>query len=281
MNTIKTMAMIYLQSENDNEKQSVLGDVREYLESIGDDISPAALLRKLGLSYFCGVNSSSKIEKGLKKDIDTLILYLSASDNAGHEICPYKTVECALICLVESGRAAMEKSDGRIHVARLVKTWLVRYRKPLAYRLIESDIARALRKGRKFGVRLNGTSDLQWGFLHRLFPTVQFYDYTKGIAGAIKSRDNHHVTFSYSGHNHTQCRRAMAHGINVAVPVMPNDFERALSLPGCYNGDDTDLRYMDKERGQLCLLKVKGRGIKKSAFVMDYNEIVQFLKEGE
>ena len=278
MTNIKQLAGEYLSTENEAEKAQILQEAKQAFKAL-EYTTPNKLLKELGLTYFCGVNSSSKVEKGLKYDIDTLILYLSASDNAGHEICPHKSIECALICLVESGRAAMEKPSGRIHVARLVKTWLVRYRKVLAYALIQNDINKAKRRGRGFAVRLNGTSDLNWGVIIQTNPDVAFYDYTKNIAIAMSTRHvNHHVTFSFSGHNHEECKRARRNGKNIAVACMPEDFKRALSLPNVYSGDDTDLRFMDKQEGQICLLKVKGRNVQKNVFVLDYNEVKEMAK---
>jgi uncharacterized protein YehS (DUF1456 family) len=275
---IKSLAFTFLSTESKELKKAVLADVKSYLEGLKFK-SCAKLKRELGLSYFLGLNSSSKIEKGLKENIDTLVLYLSASDNAGFEICPYKTVECALACLVESGRAAMESKQGNIHISRLVKTWLVKFRKDLALELIQADINRAVKKGRKFAVRLNGTSDLNWKWIINRFPAVQFYDYTKGLNRVLKAEHNEHITFSFSGYNHSDCFQAVRMKANIAIPVTKEDFEAALKLPNTFNGDTTDLRYKDEQKGQLCLLKVKGNNVKKSAFIMNFEEVEKMSQE--
>ena len=45
--------------------------------------SYSAFKKDFGFSYFAGLNSSQKTVKGLKENFNTLILYLSASKNAG------------------------------------------------------------------------------------------------------------------------------------------------------------------------------------------------------
>ena len=223
---------------------------------------------------FLGKNSSSKIEKGKTKNIDTYILYLSASDNAGFDICPSATEACRKLCLVESGRAAMESKSGNIHVSRLIKTWLYRFNRDVFNKLIQADIDKAKNGKNEFCVRLNGTSDLNFKKIIDNNPTVQFYDYTKNsfMINAIKggvSAKNYHVTFSYSGHNLAECVRALKAGLNIAVAVTPSDLEFALGLENTFDGDKTDLRYLDKTKSGLCILKIKGNNPEINEFVAD------------
>jgi hypothetical protein len=277
---IKSIASAFLSTNNKSKKESLLNDAKSLLESSTNELlilSPAKILKSLELTYFTGRNSSSKVEKGLKKEIDTIILYLSASKNAGFDICKFASEFCRKVCLVESGRASMEQNNGSIHIARLVKTWLVKFAPSVSDKLILWEIDKAVKRkeksGREFVVRLNGTSDLNFSHLIVQRPNVQFYDYTK--KPSVSKLKNHHLTFSFSGDNMQQVFKMVNQGLNIAVPVMAGDFKESLKLSNCYNGDETDLRSYDKEQGKLCLLKIKGNGIAKNPFILDFEEVKQ------
>jgi len=121
-------------------------------------------------------------------------------------------------------------------------------------------------------IRLNGTSDLPWekfkcvrdGVEYRnpmeAFPEVQFYDYTKIPARAIKWADgqmpsNYHVTFSASEDNESACRMVSMAGGNVAVvfDTIPDAWYGRVVV----DGDKTDLRFLDPA-GVVVGLKAKG-----------------------
>ena len=276
--TIKKLGFEFLSTSDKSQREFILGRVHGLLDLYHEDLlnlSPAKILKALDLTYFTGRNSSSKVEKGLKKEIDTIILYLSASKNAGFDVCKFASEFCRQVCLVESGRASMEQVNGAIHTARLVKTWLVKFAPKVAEKLILWEIGKAEKRkeksGREFVVRLNGTSDLDFSNVISKKPSVQFYDYTK--KPGISKFKNHHITFSFSGDNMPQVFKMLANGVNVAIPVMAKDFSEALKLSNCYNGDETDLRSYDKQKGKLCLLKIKGNKIEKNPFIMDLSEV--------
>lgn len=276
--TIKKLAFDFLSTSNKEEKTAILGHVKDILKLFNNDLlnlSPSKILKTFELSYFTGRNSSSKVEKGLKKEIDTIILYLSASKNAGFDICNFASEFCRKVCLVESGRASMEKINGAIHTARLVKTWIVKFAPKVAEKLILWEIDKAQKRkdksGREFVVRLNGTSDLDFSSVISKRPHVQFYDYSK--KPSVSKFENHHITFSFSGDNMPQVFKMLSKGLNVAVPIMAKDFQEALKLENCYNGDETDLRSFDEFQGKLCLLKIKGNGIEKNDFIMNLKEV--------
>ena len=100
---------------------------------------------------------------------------------------------------------------------------------PRALRLmreLHAGIGRAARKAKREGlrlcVRLNGATDLNWIAVIKSYPEIQFVDYTKSLARALahtagKLPANYHVTFSYSGENHSDCERVLAAGGNIAV----------------------------------------------------------------
>ena len=283
---IKTLAIQYYTETDKALKVGILLKAEKLLQSI-EFKSMAQIKRDLGISYFAGVNSSSKIIKGTKENFDTLVLYLSASSNAGKDVCSFASVGCRLACLVGSGHALIEKRSKRnsIHVSRIVKTWLTVFRKDLANDMLLKEIQAASRKavkaGNKFACRLNGTSDLEFQDTYESFPNVQFYDYTKNPNR--KSLSNYHVTFSYStkgkariGHYKT----AIAKGQTVAFPVIASDYQKALELPNAFDMDKTDLRFLD-DAGKYGILKAKqtvnsDKGEKES-FLLSLSELKEVI----
>ena len=232
--------------------------------------SRAKTLVALTLSYFCGINSSAKIVKGKKANFDTLVLYLSASKNAGIDICKSACAQCRALCLVASGRAEMEKnrdaSKRKIAIARVIKTWLVVFNPLVANQLIQSEIEkeskRSARIGNQFAIRLNGTSDLDFSEIIRSNPEKTFYDYTKRSLESVESFPNYSLTYSYANFSKAridQYKLAHKRGINIAVAISKADFSKAIdSHPKAYDADSSDLRFKDKTKGGYALLSVKG-----------------------
>lgn len=252
----------------------------------------AAYKRQFGLSYFASVNSSAKIEKSARKEVDTLILYLAASNNAGVELCKSATKECRMLCLVCSGRAKMESkrdhSKRRIAIARVIKSWIMHYRSDIARAVLAHEIVSkqksALRKGRTFACRLNGTSDIDHSQTIAAFPSVEFYDYTKNNLPDSLPR-NYSICYSFANLSPArvrQYRKAIAMGLNIAVPVHANAFERATSLPYAFDADRDDLRHLDAESGQLAILKIKKspnyESGKQSDFVLGFEGVRQLAR---
>lgn len=215
--------------------------------------------RQTGLSYLGSIASSSKIQKGLKYNEATYILYLSPASQSGYNVCPMSTAECRQACLNESGHNRMDVKHNRINKSRIAKTkmffehreffmqWLVR----------ELNVARttAKNKGYSFSVRLNGTSDLnpeqfvlEGKNILQLFPDVQFYDYTKVFnrARLLEKYSNYDLTFSYSGENKLECLNILAENKGRVAIVFEGK-----TLPLLWNGfpvidgDTYDMRYKD------------------------------------
>jgi hypothetical protein len=140
------------------------------------------------------------------------------------------------------------------------------------------DIVKAKKFADKQGLipvfRLNGTSDLSWekyevgttGLnLFQLFPTTQFYDYTKVLGRKVAQYPNYHLTFSKADGNDADVARALEQGLSV-VAVYDEIPE------GVPSADETDLRFLDP-KGVMLGLKAKGRAKK------DYSGFVIRLKE--
>jgi len=260
--TLKDLAQAYLTEIEPAKKFGILLKVESLLQAY-TYTSKAKLLKDLEVSYFSAVNSSQKIEKGKKENFDTLVLYLAAGKNAGVEVCKFASTGCRLACLVASGHALIEERAGKntIAVSRIVKTWLTVYRKDIAEAVLIQEISsakkRAEKKGKRFSVRLNGTSDLEFYNVINSFPEIQFYDYTKDPERF--ELPNYHLTFSYADMSKARVKhykQALKRGQSIAFPVIASDFEEACSLPDCYSMDTTDLRFLDNA-GKYGILKAK------------------------
>jgi hypothetical protein len=168
--------------------------------------------------------------------------------------------------------------------------------------------AQAERAGFNVAIRLNGTSDIRWERIRvhardvigptknlvpdfhydnimAVFPDVPFYDYTK-IANRRDLPANYYLTFSLADGNEAKAVEAFDNGLNVAVVFrdeatrdryMPAGSQGYYTLKGercdvsaeVIDGDETDLRFLDK-RGVIVGLYAKGNAKRdRSGFVRD------------
>lgn len=246
--------------------------------------------RRTGLSYLGSVNSSSKIAKGAKFNESTYILYLSPADSSGYEVCPFRTVECTNACLHESGHNKIDTKENRINKARATKTKLFFEDREFFMGWLISEIksakAKAEKEGKRFSVRLNGTSDIEFNqfqldgeYIYDILSDVQFYDYTKGFKRMKRYNDvpNYDITFSFSGHNMSETIETLTDGTGrVAVvfegpelPVRWKGFE-------VIDGDKYDMRYLDPTGVVVGLKFKKVRNkvdVSNNAFIIPNNSI--------
>ncbi len=208
--------------------------------------------------------NNTKTMKGEKLGYRTYILYMSPyiHKESGINVCSHASKGCAESCLVGSGFGGMYE---KVKLGRMKKTdWFIRDRVSFLNKLrseIEkaiqlNDIANAKNEEQTIlTFRLNGTSDLPYEKfrvfegdknIFELFPSVQFYDYTKNYKRFEKELPkNYHLTFSRSETNHSKSNELLWKGFNVAMV-----FDK---LPKTYmgyeviNGDLDDLRFLDKE----------------------------------
>lgn len=193
------------------------------------------------------------------------ILHLSPHTISGKNICPKASNGCVAACLNSAGRGAMYPAQN----ARLNRT-LVLHSSPAVFNsLLVQEIVkfqrRALRKGLKPVIRLNGTSDLNWFKIIDQFPSIQFYDYTKrlGLLKLLKHYQsqgqflNYRLTFSRTESNGKDCRWAITNGFNVAV-VFSGSLPKVYKGFPVLNGDQSDWRFLDKP-GHVVGLIAKGR----------------------
>ena len=225
--------------------------------------------------------ANPKIQKGTKLGYLSFILHLAPADLSGKETCPKRTAGCTAACLNTAGRGGMFKrgeTTNMIQKARIRKTnEFFNNREQFMFDLYH-DIIRARKFAEKQGLipvfRLNGTSDLSWekyevgttGMnLFQLFPTVQFYDYTKVLGRKVSQYPNYHLTFSKADGNDSDVAEALLQGMSV-VAVYDE-------IPqGVPSADETDLRFLDP-KGVMLGLKAKGRAKK------DYSGFVIRIKE--
>lgn len=226
------------------------------------------------------IDTNAKTVKGQKLGFMTGILYLAPFNLSGYQVCAMaEKAKCHEPCLNKAGRGAFDSTQA----ARVRKTrWFFERRESFMQALIYS-INALIRKAEREGfiplVRLNGTSDIRWEDIKvdaqgrnifELFPTVQFYDYTK-IPNRKNIPANYDLTFSYSGVVSflPYVRKAVSNGERLAVVFdkKENFPEVFLGLP-VISGDDSDVRHLDK-RGAVVALYAKGKAKKDmSGFVV-------------
>jgi hypothetical protein len=225
--------------------------------------------------------ANPKIQKGTKLGYLSFILHLAPSDLSGKNTCPKATKGCIAACLNTAGRGGMFKRGENTNViqkARIRKTnEFFNNREQFMFDLYH-DIVKAKKFADKQGLipvfRLNGTSDLSWekyevgttGMnLFQLFPTTQFYDYTKVLGRKTSPYANYHLTFSKADGNDSDVAEALLQGMSV-VAVYDKIPE------GVPSADETDLRFLDP-KGIMLGLKAKGRAKKDySGFVIRLTE---------
>ena len=147
---------------------------------------------------------------------------------------------------------------------------------------ISSTIKSASKKGLQAVFRPNLTSDIAWEDivnedgvnLFEKHSSIQFYDYTKSfkrmkafLDGELPS--NYHLTFSCSETNEKIAKLVLEMGGNVAV-VFRNQLPKTWNGYEVVNGDESDLRFLDK-KGVVVGLIEKG---------MAKKDATGFVKEG-
>lgn len=214
-----------------------------------------------------------KIEKGAARGYLTHILHLAPARLSGFNTCPMATAGCAAGCLNTAGRGGMFRkgeTTNAIQTARIRKTVAFFNERDAFMTQLVKEIKAGIKRAAKLNLvpvfRLNGTSDIRWetipvdGFdnVMSMFPSVQFYDYTK-IANRRDLPANYHLTFSLAESNDAQAVKALENGLNVAAVfrTLPATFMGRKVV----NGDETDLRFLD-ESGVIVGLKAKGRAKK-------------------
>ena len=235
---------------------------------------------------------NTKTQKGESKGFLTGVMHMMPSDLAGYgNVCPCASPECRTMCLNTAGVWANAPA---IQNARRMKTELYFKNRPQFMADMRKSITSLVRKAEKNdltpAVRINGTSDLPQVAMEmaKEFPNVQFYDYTKIPRPWERQLPNYHITFSRSEVNDKETMEALEHGVNVAVVFgiskgdpLPKEWRGYPVI----NGDEHDLRFLDKLEGKgdgpfVIGLSGKGKARGKdkrtdSGFVVDPKSLVQ------
>ncbi len=198
-----------------------------------------------------------KIIKGMERGFATAGLSLAPAWESGHNTCANHSTECSAACLFFAGRGAMQK----VKDARIRRTLMYFEDRPAFFDLLNSDIYQFHRNAQALDMeavlRLNILSDIRWerhGIPQR-WSMLGFYDYTK-IPNRKGLPPNYKLTFSFSGNNLSDCRKALANGMNVAVPFLNELPATWLGYP-VIDGDADDLRFLDPSP---CIVGLKAKG---------------------
>lgn len=219
---------------------------------------------------------SAKTVKGEELGWVTGIMYLQPHTlESDKTLCPFSTEACRRDCLVTSGRGGMPRAQH----ARTTRTQLFNddrdaFMATLAREIMDLQVL-AARSGRSLAIRLNGTSDILWErepvvdaggqTLMQMFPSVQFYDYTKiPIERRPGLPANYHLTYSLADDNWDQAVDYLMNSQSVAAIILEDEKvqdggfvsmdQKDVTL---VDGDLHDLRFLDPP-GSLVQIRPKG-----------------------
>ena len=212
------------------------------------------------------VNSSTKIEKGQKINVNTGILYLKPADQVTTKtICAAADLMgCKKGCLIDSGQLG-KKAGSNAATKRTILYALEpeTFKKHLRIEILKHQ----LEFGETLAIRLNGTSDIDFSDIIASMKDVQFYDYTKIYSRVVKNNlPNYDLTFSGSANNAKSLQitaRAIKAGkrtvlaINTAETKGEYKLPEKLGLIPVVNFDETDARFKDRKNA-IGVLKRKG-----------------------
>ena len=206
---------------------------------------------------------NAKIVKGEELGYVTKGIHFAPASLSGNEVCQWRSKGCTASCLNTAGRGRMNS----IQASRIAKTKLF-FDKQMDFlfklsKEISSSIKTSTKKSMKAVFRLNLTSDIAWESvffneeqpqtIFDKFPSTQFYDYTKSFKrmaqylGKHKEfPSNYHLTFSRSETNDKLCEMVLEMKGNVAV-VFRNQLPETWKGYEVINGDENDLRFLDKQ----------------------------------
>ena len=225
---------------------------------------------------------NAKITKGEAFGYITKGLPLAPANLSGYEVCQWRSKGCTIACLNTAGRGQMNSvQDSRIAKTKLFFEQRFDFLAKLS-KEITSSIKSATKKGMQAVFRPNLTSDIAWeNIINEDGTTIfekhgktQFYDYTKSfkrmqrfLNGELPS--NYHLTFSCSETNEKIAKLVLEMGGNVAV-VFRNQLPETWNGVEVINGDESDLRFLDKQGVVVGLIE---KGLAKK-------DLTGFVKEG-
>ena len=216
------------------------------------------------------MGSSTKVELGQGFGYFTSVLYLAPARLSGYEVCGGRSVECTRGCLShQSGHLAFHQAGS------IFKTWWFFTDKEefqtAAIAELHAAMSKAKRKGFKFAVRMNGTSDIPFKKVYQWAEEndVQCYEYTKLKSVIVRYLDRDDMVHRTYSIDETQASFSFAKtfcelGGNASIVIPSARKAKAeaiaalqdLDLP-IVDGDEHDLRFRDPV-GAIAYLKAKG-----------------------
>jgi hypothetical protein len=218
--------------------------------------------------------SNPKLEKGEDLGYLSFGLHFAPATISGYQVCASASEGCTIACLYTSGHGSITRTQE----SRIAKTQRFFEARETFLKDMVKDIFAALRRANRMGMvpsfRLNLTSDIRWetvrvfGYdnIMEMFPTVQFYDYTKHT-NRKNIPSNYHLTFSRSETNDNKVQEMFDAEYNVAIVF---DTPKNKPLPETFKGRKVidgrvhDLRFLD-ETGVWVGLSALGEGKKDSS----------------
>ena len=209
------------------------------------------------------LGTSIKVQKGADK-FHTYIVYLQPANKvAVKTLCDGAEASgCKRDCLIHSGQLGMTLGQS----ATTKKTILYLLRNAWFDWQLLTEIDDAERKAKRTGIpalfRLNGTSDIDFGYIVAERPDSMFYDYTKILSRLRKNiLSNYDLTFSgsmYTKQSKNALRKAVQRKHRIAVAFNTKSLkDDELQLPvDMLSFDKTDLRHLDSN--SIGHLKRKG-----------------------
>jgi len=215
---------------------------------------------------------NAKTIKGKKQNYKTYILYMSPAfqNDKNINLCSHASKGCLDACLFKSGFGGIYTS---VQKARIAKSNYFLNDRERFLKQLKNEIEGVMiqqKEGEKLAFRLNGTTDINWEKfkiedgknIFELFPSAQFYDYTKNYVRLEKRilPPNYHITFSRSETNEAKSLEMLELGYNVAAVFdkLPTSYKGYKVI----NGDENDLRFLDEPRTIVGLKykKLTGKG---------------------
>lgn len=198
-----------------------------------------------------------KIMKSIQQGWATAGLSLAPAWESGHNTCPNHSTECSAACINKTGMGNMPS----VQEARIRRTLDFFNNREHFLTSLNADIYQFCHNARelslKVALRLNVYSDIRWerhGIPQR-WGALSFYDYTK-IPNRKSLPPNYKLTFSFSGNNLSDCRKALANGMSVAVPFL-GELPKTWLGHEVIDGDADDLRFLDPSP---CIVGLRAKG---------------------
>ena len=212
---------------------------------------------------------NAKITKGEAFGYITKGIHLAPANLSGYEVCRWRSKGCTMACLNTAGRGQMNS----VQDSRIAKTKLFFEQRFDFLAKLSKEITSSIKSATKKGMQWENIINEDGTTIFEKHGKTQFYDYTKSfkrmqrfLNGELPS--NYHLTFSCSESNEKIAKLVLEMGGNVAV-VFRNQLPETWNGVEVVNGDESDLRFLDKQ-GVVVGLIEKGLAKKdKTGFVKE------------